>query len=212
MEKRKFPMWIPALVIFLVLVVIGAMMFPIIPPTTVEELPVFENVEEPLVKTSNLTLKPGEEYIYSYYTTEEDKANMTFFIKERKGCHAYVYTSDAEISVGVCLDRYGNDKTGSNVSYSDPYIYMFRPWMLAVHENWEWDVHVYGVKNESRTHLFDITYRTLRIDNINGRPAYVVEINTGEGLQTLDWIDVEKRIMVREEALGTTIELVEMPN
>ena len=211
MEKKKFSMWIPALIIFIVLILMGAMMFPIIPPTTVEDLPVFVNVEEPLVKNTNLTVKPGERYTYNYYTTDEDLENMSFIVKEKKGCAAYIYTTDVEISVGVCLNRYGNDRTGSNISYSDPYIYMFKPWMLAVEENWEWTVPVYAVKNDSKVHVFDITYRTLRIDNINGRPAYLVEINTGEGLQTLDWIDVEKRILLREEALGTTIELVEIP-
>jgi len=211
MDKKKFPVWIAAIAVFLIIVIMGIMMFPIEAPTGPDELPVFEEDEEPLAKKTNLTLEPGEEYVYNYYTGEEDLENMSFIVRERKGCHVYLYTPDVEISPGVCLDREGNDRTGSNVSYYDPYIYMFRPWMLAVDENWEWEVNIYAVKNESRTHVFDITYQTLRIDNINGRPAYVVEINTGEGLQTIEWIDVEKRILVKEEALGTTIELVEMP-
>lgn len=206
MEKKTVSNFLLALAAFILVIMMAYMAFPINPPVENEELPEFINYEEPIEKNANLTLEAGDVYIYQYYG-ENKTDNISFVVQSGSGCKR-VHTPDLERSLGTCIYRDGTDYTGSNVTLADPYVFMFKPWMLAVHENWEWNVSVYAVMRNSSRYVFDIGYRTIRTDIIDGRRAYVVEIDTGGGLTIYDWIDKEKRILLKEESIGTEIVLV----
>ncbi len=206
MEKKKLATWLFALSAFILIIALGYIVLPVAPPAE-EEYPVFENVEDPILKNSELGLENGERYFYLYDGAGET-GNITFLVGNNGGCR-YISTPDIEISRGVCLDNAGNDYTGSNVTFADPSIFMFKPWMLAVDDHWAWNVSVYAVKNNTRNYVFDIGYRTIRTDIINGRPAYLVEIDMGGSMLIYDWVDAEKRILVKEESMGTEIVLAE---
>ena len=205
MGKRIITTVLLAIAVFLFLIMLSYFRSPL-ESHPEEEVPGFAEVEAPLVKNSNLTLNGGEKYVYRY-SSENMSDNITFMVEDEANC-VHIY-ADEEGSVGACLDRRGNDYTDSNVSFSDPYIFMFKPWMLAVEDRWKWNVSVYAVNSEMRTYVFDITYRTIRTDIINGRETYVVEIDMGGGFTIYEWIDAEKRILVRETSIASEIELVE---
>jgi len=191
---------------FAILLLFIIMGYFLIPPNVYEtQMPEFENVEAPLVKNKNLTLQDGEVYRYMY-TTENQSGNVTFTVQKLKKC-TYISTTDIS-GLGACLDNEGNDYSGSNVSLVDGNIFMFKPWMLALDDGWEWNASVYAVTNSTKNYVFDITYKVIRTDHINGRPAYFVEISMG-GITFYEWVDKEKRIVVRETGYGATIELIE---
>lgn len=200
----KIPTWLIAFVIFLLFLVFSYFYAPVRLPQT--EFSDFKYVESPLLKNSNLMLKGGEQYVY-VYSSDLESANLTFVVEDTGKC---IYLSTPDIrGGGACLNNEGNDYAGSNVSFLDPNIFMFRPWMLAVEKGWEWNVSVYLVTNVNESEVFDIKYRTIRTDIINGRRAYVVEIDQGGGVILYEWIDAEKRILVKETGAGAEIELVE---
>ncbi|NYZ77552.1 hypothetical protein H0O02_04545 [Candidatus Micrarchaeota archaeon] len=206
MDTKKISTWLLALAAFLLILGMAYLYPPVEMPQ--DENAHFEYSESPLYKNADLMLGNGERYFYNF-SSEGMYGNATFTIEKTLGC-TYVMAEGLKGS-GACLNGEGNDQTGSNVSFSDPDIFMFRPWMLAVNDTWKWNASVYSVSETMRAHVFDIEYRTVRTDILNGRRAYVVEINTGNAMTVYQWIDAEKRILLKEMGSGVTIELEKGP-
>ncbi len=202
----KMPTWLLALAVFLILLLFSYIYSPLAVPEI--DYAEFEFIEAPLVKNANLSIGGGESYLYTY-TSVNESGNITFETENLGNC---IYIASPDIrGTGVCLDRNGNDHTGSNVSMSDQNIFMFKPWMLAVDEGWEWNVSVYVAANSDSRYVFDVEFRTLKTETVNGREAYVVEIKKGGVVSLYEWVDKERRILLKETGSGVTIELVEEP-
>ena len=206
MDTKKVSTLLLALAAFLLLLGMAYLYPPVEMPQNEDAH--FGYSEAPLSKNADLMLGDGERYVYNF-TSEGMYGNATFSIEKTLSCTSIV--AEGLRGSGACLNAEGNDPTGSNVSFSDPDIFMFRPWMLAVNDTWKWNASVYSVSESMRAHVFDIKYRTVRTDILNGRRAYVVEINTGNAMTVYQWIDVEKRILLKEIGSGVTIELEKWP-
>jgi len=206
-KKENISAWLLALAIVLIIFMIVSV-YPLVnlySPYEGGETH-FEQKESSLYKNTNLTLKDGERYVYNFSNGYET-GNITFLVEKKKTCTS-ITPKEIE-GAGVCLGLDGTDKKGSNVSVGNGYIFMFKPWMLALNDTWKWNVTVYAVINKTETHAFDITYRIVRIDVIKGRKAYVVEIKIGDELSSYEWVDAEKRVLVKEMTGETIIELIE---
>jgi hypothetical protein len=208
MKKETISALLLALAIVLIIFIAASFYLPVnlYSPYENEETH-FEQKESPLYKNKNLTLEDGEYYVYNFSNGYET-GNITFLVEKKKTC---ISITPKEISgARACLGLDGTDEKGSNVSVGNGYIFMFKPWMLALNDTWKWNVAVYTVINKTKMHAFDITYRTVRTDIINGRKTYVVEIKIGDELSSYEWVDAEKRVLVKEMAVGeTNIELIE---
>lgn len=184
-----------AIFALIMIIIIGSAMFG----------PLFENPkivikEAPLKKNKELQLKPGEQYRYSY-TINNSTLNITYVILDGNGC-IRIKLLEAANSTGVCVDRWGMDESHSNASYTEPSIVLFKPWMLALHEGWTWNNTMYISYNGAEERIANTSYRVLRVENIGERQSYVVEIKPSEGPPEYNWVDAEKRFLLKVEGKG----------
>lgn len=170
----------------------------------------FENpevvfLEEPLEKNTNLQIMPGETYKYSYLMNNST-ANITYRAVSWGGC-TKIYIVESLNNTNVCLDEWGMDETGSNSTFQSPAFLLFKPWMLALEDNWRWNNSMYLRYGDITHHVSDNYYRVLRKENYSGRMTYVVEINSTTGALEYQWVDAEKRVLVRVLGEGYEVEL-----
>lgn len=160
--------------------------------------------EAPLEKNREFQLRPGEIYRYSYMMNNSS-ANMTFLILEGDGC-TRIRLAEERNGTDVCVNKWGVDGFGSNVTLGSPYALLFKPWMLALKEGWTWNNTMWLTFNGASEHISDNHYRVVRLENYSGRQSFIVEIKSGAGAVEYDWVDAEKRILLR--VLGDGYEVV----
>lgn len=194
--------FLASLAVFIVIILLGGMFFK---PNLPEGI---EIMEGSLSKNAELRIGPGEVYIYNYNINNTNNT-LTFFTGAAPAC-VWIQVKEAVNATGTCIDRHGNDRKGSNVSLEVPYISMFKPWMLAVGSRWEWNTTaIVRIVNEN-VELGRARFRMTREERIFGRESYVVEITSGNEV-TIDWIDKERRVLLKEVGRGYVIEISVAP-
>lgn len=166
------------------------------------ENPQFVAREAPLVKDVDLAILPGETYTYMY-TVGNTSDNISYAVLDGGGCTLVQLLGKG---ASICLDAQGNDATGQNASYGVPIIILTRPWMLALHDGWHWNVSDDMVFDSWGEHIVDTNYTVVREEYYRGREAYVVRVESSQSDLAMDWIDAEKRILLRE--VGQNYEIV----
>lgn len=165
-------------------------------------------IEGPLTKNTELQIKDGEEYTYSFWYNET-QINASYIVFRSGNCMAIQFLESKDPQ-GVCLDRWGNDRGGYNSTYEEPMILPIRPWMLALHDGWTWNTTTYlSYGEKSAQYVATTEYRVLRTENYKGRLAYVVLENASNSLPIYQWVDCKKRILLRVVGEGFEIELTE---
>jgi len=157
-----------------------------------------------LTKVTNLRIAPGETYSYSYKVGNES-TNLTYSLSAGFGCTAI---SMLESQARICINEYGNDRSGLNSTYSEPVI-ITKPWMLAVRENWRWNVSSVLVFQGFEKPVEDVSFSTVRKEYYRGREAYVVKLSSSLGSEIWDWVDADKRVVLREIGPGYELVLVD---
>ena len=170
--------------------------------------------EQPLQKVTELQVKPGERYLYEYKISEPEKLTTTlaYQIKKGNGCTILEVDQGTNKS-GVCIDKYGNDESKSNVSLAKPFFYIFYPWMLAVNEDFNWQIYVF-THVPTKVPMSEVQFTTIKREQLFGRDAYkVLVMNKGRSSnQTISrWIDIEKRILLKEAGENYEVVLIEAP-
>lgn len=192
-------------VVFIIILIFGSMIFkPFIPDT-------FTLKEAPLKKNTELQIKPSELYVYTY-TINNTNNTLSFRTGRAPNC-VFIYVVEALNRTGTCINQFGNDKVGSNATLEVSYLSLFKPWMLAVDENWTWDVTMTVNATGQEIILKTFTYETLRVENMLGRDAFVVRIAAREVEQEIitTWVDVEKRVMLKEVGPNYVVILTKAP-
>ncbi len=169
--------------------------------------PVISFKEEPLRKNAEFQLKPGEQYVYTYLFNNTG-ANITYAIYAGDGC-TIIATPENLNSTPSCVGKDGTDSGGYNSTLSDPGIIMFKPWMLALAEGWAWNNSMYLSYQGGETYISGTSYRVIRSDTYMGRPVFLVEVKSSTGPVDYEWIDAEKRIVLRESGEGYDVRLVQ---
>ncbi|MBI5227748.1 hypothetical protein HY988_04130 [Candidatus Micrarchaeota archaeon] len=172
--------------------------------------PKFENPgfvfnEAPLYKNTQLQIRPGETYVYSY-VVQNKTVNATYEIFEGSGCTGIRLIENID-QPGICVGKDGLDSTRSNISFKDQSIILYKPWMLALTDGWKWNVTAYTAFNDSQVYFATTNFRVLRRDNYLGREVFVVEEKNTINSVQYEWVDVEKRILLRIIGEGFEIDL-----
>ena len=166
--------------------------------------------EEPLKKVKKLALVPGESYTYSQKALNESIVNYTFWIMKGSKC-TVISTGGTTNDSFICIDEWGNELSGgNNLSYSNPYILLFKPWMLAVEDNWHWNVSIELTLGVLSSKVMEVNYTTIKKDNYRGREAFLVKVQSSESNQIIYlWIDEKKRVLLLENGTHYEIELID---
>ena len=180
---------VTAIGIFLIVVMASAFIFG---PRF--ESPKLFYAEEPLVKNKEFSLLPGENYTYDL-SMNRTVANITYVILPGNGC-TRIRMINANASE-ACVGRDGTDRAGYNSSLTNPAIILFKPWMLALREGWRWNTSTYIYYGAKQEKISNTSYRVIRTENYSGRQSFVVAIESGEGPAEYQWVDAEKRILVK---------------
>jgi len=160
--------------------------------------------EEKITKNKALAIAPGESYTYTYIVGNES-VNATYLIEEGGGC-TIINLQGTQAS--VCVDEAGNDRSGQNSTYPLP-VMMFKPWMLAVDEYWKWNVSSHIVFEGFEKSVEAVRYSVVRKEYYKDRESFVVRINSSLGEEVWNWVDADKRILLREIGPGYELVLVE---
>jgi hypothetical protein len=173
--------------------------------------PQFENPEvifneEPLEKNVKLQIFPGDEYKYKYLINDT-AVNITYRLMSGSGC-TIIYLQESANFTHICVDEWGMDRTKSNSTFENPSFLLFKPWMLALEDNWKWNNSMYVKYDKIYNHISDNQYRVMRRENYSGRMAFVVEISSSSGPSEYQWIDEEKRVLLKTIGEGYVVELI----
>jgi hypothetical protein len=194
---------IATMVVLLALMFVSGLMF-----KNQFESPRVTFTEAELSKNKELQLSSGEDYMYMYgYLLNNTTVNITYSVMKGNGC-TVIRLMDSVNKSEICVYKGGSDKSGSNATYANPAILMFKPWMLAVNESWHWNNTMYMIYDDSKYHIADTEYRVIRTEYYRGRMSHVVMINSTVASPEYQWIDEEKRVMLR--TIGDTYEIVLM--
>lgn len=186
--------------ILIFVIVVGVVFFKPAQPTVGERL--FYK-ESSIVKNKEFQLQPGQNFFYKI--SGNYSANFTFIVERDRDCVWLYPNGSLPLS---CVNKYGNDDSLSNVSLKDPTVFFFKPWMLALHDNWKWKI--YGCIELDNTSYCDIpiTFQVIRVDYIQNKKNYVVAINFS-GKMAYDWVEDERRILTKEVGEGYEATLIE---
>lgn len=163
-----------------------------------------------LEKNMDLQLKQNETYVYlikSFGTIY----NLTYITGDTPNSIGGEISADVclpiyEVSqqetVQICVDNKGlyPPGIGSNISYGTAAYVLFKPWMLAVDENWEWNVTTL-TKYEGVDWPDEYSYiifKTVGEETVFGRNTYKIEV-TIDDVPEYYWIDKEKRVLIKKE-------------
>ena len=188
--------------VFLAILIFGSMFFQ---PSFSKKIEIWEG---PLIKNSELMLVPGEVYVYTY-SANNTKNNLTFIIRNGNGC-TFIQVKESVNATGSCINKYGNDRSGNNVSLDPPYIIIFKPWMLAVSSDWQWNAKMLVNVGDNELILNNASFSANGDYPVFGRQSYAVQILTNSEKVTV-WVDKEKRVLLREKGGDYEIDLVSAP-
>lgn len=163
--------------------------------------------EGQITKNTKLQIQHGDEYVYSYLMNGNQSINITYVVIKESNC-TRIFIDESVNNTNICIDEWGVDETGSNATFKDPSFLLFKPWMLALHDTWKWNNSMYMQFDNMSNHLVDNYLRVMRTEEYMNRTAYVVELSTSTGSKEYQWVDAEKRIMLKSLGQGYQVELV----
>ena len=166
----------------------------------------FQYTEQPIEKNSVLQLKNGDKYSYTYVVEGLGDAakttSLTYEVRQYGTCKTIALKEIKlnESTKQPCLKQDGTDQNNSNITLSNPFILMFKPWMLAVKEGWIWKVELRSNYGPVNTTIERIEMRYTGTETYLNRTAYIVEItkngNTEDKITS--WIDKEKECCLKK--------------
>ncbi|MFH2105927.1 MAG: hypothetical protein ABII22_01595 [Candidatus Micrarchaeota archaeon] len=200
--KKELNIFMITIVLFLGIAILSALFFK--PQITISQT--FD--EAPLYKIYKLGLVPGEKYVYRY-TAKGIPSEAAFGIVSGGSCIG-ISTIGLKDQPVPCLDKNGNEAGGNNFVLSNAQIPIFKPWMLAIDEDWEWKVNRTLRIDGKPSQVEEIFLKTIGSENISGRDTFKVKTETKD-LLVYSWIDKQKRVLIKEEAEYYKLELVSAP-
>ncbi len=199
--KFDMKLMIIAGLLFVLLIVAGGLI-----ATPNFQNPQILTIEEKLQKNANISIKVGETYFYEFKAGNES-ANLTYFIYRGYGCTG-IRSSEIKNLTPTCIKNDGTElNQSSNYTYTNPSIFLFKPWMLAVNENWKWNISIYLKYNETIQKVREIKLQSRGMKNYEGFEVFEVwEIEEGSN-PTIFYVDKERRIVRYLKTGGFEIEL-----
>lgn len=201
--------------------------------------------EEPLHKNAVFALREGEVLRYAL-TSGTESADFRLEVRRRSGCPGLLLVDTlAETAQArrqddrpplppeayqVCVNAAGNQvdaqgrPLGSNASFANLTWPYFQPWMLALHEDFDWGAELsFNVQPGDAVARGRVRYRVLNTTEYQGRPAFVVGVETrgdgsaaglvqeGTALPAILVVDRERRVLLEGQSGGAGARLVAAP-
>ena len=163
--------------------------------------------EAPLQKNSQFQLMPGERYVYSYMFNNSS-ADVTYGLYPGEGCTIIALLENLN-ATPACVGKDGTDPGGYNSTLANPQLILFKPWMLALKDGWRWNNTMYLSYDGGQQRISDTYYRVVRNDTYMNRTSFIVEIRSSSGPVDYEWVDAEKRVLLRETGDGYEIRLTQ---
>ncbi|MFH1285001.1 MAG: hypothetical protein ABIH99_00285 [Candidatus Micrarchaeota archaeon] len=189
----------------------------------------FATSQTPLVPVSQLLISSGEHYSYTFKSANET-SNFSFQVISDKGnCMQIkaIYFLETPARVDACLNKSNGVALNALLTYENNTApagnwsaEFAQPWMLAVTENWSWQVNSsllvpnWGVEQKEVT-----TFKFVGEEVIKGREAYKVHllvqfldssIESGR-IESDYWIDKETRVLLLVKSDMSSMELTSAP-
>lgn len=188
----------------ILLLLLAAPLIVKVEPPTLEEKILYK--EEVLLKNRNFSIAPDARLIYRILNTDGSTLqNISFAAAKGANC-IWLY---AEGSMPTsCIGSEGTDESGSNITLNDKELFFFKPWMLALDDDFRWSVQgCFVINNESVCDL-NLSIKVIRVDYVGSKKHYVVRYSYGP-FEVYQWIEDERRIIAREVGQGYEITLIE---
>lgn len=195
--------FLAALAVVLLLLLAAPLLVKVEPPVLEEKI-IYK--EEGLLKNRNFSIAPGTTLVYGILGTDGSTfQNISFAAAKGADC-VWLY---AEGSTPLsCIGSDGTDESGSNITLNDKGLFFFKPWMLALDDDFKWSVQgCFVINNESICDL-NLSIKVIRVDYVGSRKHYVVRYSYGQ-FEAYQWIEDERRIIAREVGQGYEITLIE---
>lgn len=186
--KLDFKLLLAATGVFFILLIIAGLV-----ATPNFENPQVLTIEGKLVKNSNLKLEVGETYFYDFKIGNES-ANLTYFIYQGPNCTG-IRSNEIRNLSSLCLKKDGTELNhSSNYSFENPSIFLFKPWMLAVDNEWKWNISEYLKYNETIQKFREVKLESKGLKNYSGFEVYEIWEYQENSTPTITYVDKEKRI------------------
>jgi hypothetical protein len=173
------------------------------------------SVEEPLARNANFSLLPGEKYTYATVINNSEAMALAYDIAQGNGC-TIIRSGNASVCVLADGTEAGSARN-SSLGYEDKAFSLFKPWMLAVGDGWQWSANVtVEIKEVGYSDTLRVRMKTGAKGTWLGREAYRVDTtiydeNEKVEMNVTDWVDAEKRVLLEEDVGDLKLVLVEAP-
>jgi hypothetical protein len=169
--------------------------------------------EGPLVKNARLALMPGERYEYEFSSPAGSQL-LGYRVSHSSQCEGVLVSGGlAGQPVAACLSPSGNlvgDFFWANSSLGNQSMPLFSPWMLAVSENFSWQVKTSMNVAATRINL-PTSFTSLGRKTVAGRSAFEILVQSDIGPSSKYYIDEEKRVLLYADLGNVTAKLTSAP-
>lgn len=176
--------------------------------------------EAPLYKNTGALLLPGERYEYAIFGPESNE-RVSYEIRSSPLCPGVLLTGSSSKETACVLGdgtEYGMP-TGrrTNASIGNGSFLIFSPWMLAVSDDFDWQLQERVYSSSVQTTM-SLRFLSLGKKTIAGREAYEIALSSGlNGMQMADtakqrlFIDSQKRVLLLAQLGNISARLVSAP-
>ncbi|MEM4359071.1 MAG: hypothetical protein QXT45_00900 [Candidatus Bilamarchaeaceae archaeon] len=185
------------LVVFIAIILVGIFFIKIEPPSAGGNI---VYLEDRLEKNRNISFNDGDVFYY-VFNSSNFSTDFEFVVDTRQDC-TNLYAKDS--SGFSCVKEDGTDLSGSNLTLADRNIFFFRPWMLALNDNWKWAARGCFEINKNLSCDIVVSFKVIRTEFENGKKQYVVRAVYGS-TEVYYWVEDERRILSKEIGPGYTI-------
>jgi len=169
--------------------------------------------EAQLVKNSRLMLLPGEYYEYEF-SSPTGFQRIGYQVSKSSQCNGTLVSGGLSSQrVSACLSPSGNlagDYPQFNSSLGNQSMPLFSPWMLAVSDNFSWQVNT-SMSIASAKVSLPTTFRSLGKKIVAGRSAFEIVVESEIGQPSRYYVDAEKRVLLYADFGNVTAKLVSAP-
>ena len=176
--------------------------------------PSYRMSEYPLHKNALLQLQPGESYAY-LLAMPQGNSEVYYQISSSPSCAGVEIGEKAESGQSSrCVLPGGNlaDKGFENINsgMGNLSVILFSPWMLAVSDNFSWQVNttISGVGVQMDMPLY---MNSMGKKAVAGRQAYEISVQSEGQPQATFYVDAQKRVALLVVAGNTSAQLVSAP-
>lgn len=173
--------------------------------------PSFLISESPMKKNAGLGLVNGESYVYALENSGQFQL-VQYDVQKALYCEGVVLRESQDVA--PCVLGNGNlasDAAQYNSSFGNESVLVFLPWMLAVSDDFKWQV-LGDYRNSYFTMRVATNYSSLGKSSALGRDAYKIRVASDLYAEpAVYYIDSQKRVLLYLKTLNASARLVSAP-